>query len=41
MNIKDVELICGDAINVARQFPTGCVDLIVVDPPYYRVKGEA
>lgn len=41
MNRKDVELICGDAISVAQQLSAGSIDLIVVDPPYYRVKDEA
>lgn len=41
MNHQDAELICGDAISIAQQLPTASIDLIVVDPPYYRVKGEA
>lgn len=40
MDSKDVELICGDAISVAQRLPSGVIDLIVVDPPYYRVKDE-
>ena len=31
---------CGDALNVARSLPDNSVNLIVTDPPYFRVKGE-
>ena len=30
----------GDALEVLRGLPDGSVDLIVTDPPYYRVKAE-
>ncbi len=31
----------GDAVEVLRGLPDGCCALISVDPPFYRVKGEA
>jgi site-specific DNA-methyltransferase (adenine-specific) len=31
----------GEALATMRQMPDGCVHLILVDPPYFRVKGEA
>lgn len=30
------QFLCGDAVEVARQLPTDCVDTIVTSPPYYR-----
>jgi site-specific DNA-methyltransferase (adenine-specific) len=34
-------LYCADALEVLRLLPDSSVDLIVTDPPYYRVKGLA
>lgn len=41
MKTQNINLICGDAIELAKQMPSASIDLIVVDPPYYKVKGEA
>lgn len=27
-------LVCGDALDVLRGMPTGCIDLVLTDPPY-------
>jgi site-specific DNA-methyltransferase (adenine-specific) len=35
-----LRLIHGDALEVARSLPDNSINLIVTDPPYYRVKGE-
>ena len=35
-----MRLIHGDALEVARSLPDNSINLIVTDPPYYRVKGE-
>jgi len=32
---------CGDCLSVMPQLPESSVDLILTDPPYYKVKGEA
>jgi len=34
-------VIQGDSLDVLRAMPENCVDLILTDPPYYKVKGEA
>jgi len=28
------QIICGDCLSVMRDFPDGCVDLVLTDPPY-------
>jgi len=33
-------VICGDALQVMPAMPSDSVDLIAVDPPYYKVKGD-
>ncbi|TXH41312.1 MAG: site-specific DNA-methyltransferase [Desulfurellales bacterium] len=35
------EVIHGDCIDVMRSMPDKSIDLIVTDPPYFKVKGEA
>jgi adenine-specific DNA-methyltransferase len=35
-----IEVICGDALEVMAGMDANSVDLIVTDPPYYRVKAE-
>lgn len=35
------KVICGDCVEVMRGMPAQSVDLIVTDPPYFKVKGEA
>lgn len=37
---KDMTLLCDDALRVARSLPSASLDLIVVDPPYYKVKDD-
>ena len=40
----DVErplVIHGEALETMRRLPDGCVNLVLVDPPYFRVKGDA
>jgi len=34
-------LLHGDTLATMRRMPAGCVHLIFVDPPYFRVKGDA
>ena len=34
------EILTGDAIEVLRRLPDRCVDLVVLDPPYWKVIGE-
>ena len=36
-----VELIQGDCLEVMRGMPDNSVDLVLTDPPYFKVKGEA
>ena len=36
-----VQLIHGDCLEVMKTLPTSSVDLILTDPPYYKVKGDA
>lgn len=36
-----VQLIHGDCLEVMRTLPASSVDLILTDPPYYKVKGDA
>lgn len=36
-----ITLTCGDAIAVANSLPAQSVDLLIVDPPYYKVKTDA
>lgn len=28
------KIICGDCLEVMREMPDGCVDLVLTDPPY-------
>lgn len=35
-----ITLTCGDAIATANTLPAQLVDLLIVDPPYYKVKAE-
>ncbi|KHA57135.1 DNA adenine methylase [Aeromonas hydrophila] len=39
--IPTITLICNDAIAVADSLPAHSVDLLIVDPPYYKVKADA
>ena len=41
MTIPANETICGDCTEVMREWPDNSVDLIVTDPPYFKVKNEA
>ena len=34
------EVLTGDALDVLRRLPDRCVDLVVLDPPYWKVVGE-
>lgn len=34
-------IVCGDCLEVMATMPDGSVDLIVADPPYYKVKAVA
>lgn len=36
-----VRLICGDALDILRQLPAGCVDAVVTDPPFNVSKPDA
>ncbi|MHC0464572.1 DNA-methyltransferase [Kosakonia cowanii] len=40
VNINSVELVNADCISYLKTLPDHCVDLIVTDPPYFRVKPE-
>ncbi|MFA5048591.1 MAG: hypothetical protein WC516_06225 [Patescibacteria group bacterium] len=35
-NIEDFKntIICGDCVDVMKDFPDNCIDLICIDPPY-------
>lgn len=35
-----MNLIKGDCLSELKKLPTNCIDLIVTDPPYYRVKSD-
>jgi site-specific DNA-methyltransferase (adenine-specific) len=35
-----VELILGDCLQVMQALPANSIDLIVTDPPYFKVKGD-
>ena len=37
-NINDTKIIHGDCLKVLPTIPSASVDLILTDPPYYRVK---
>ena len=34
------QVICGDCLEVLKDFPDNSVDAIVTDPPYFKVKKE-
>ena len=34
-------IVVGDCISVLRRLPARCVDLVILDPPYWKVVGEA
>jgi len=36
-----IEIFCGDSLEILREAPDNCVDLILTDPPYFKVKNEA
>jgi adenine-specific DNA-methyltransferase len=36
-----VELFCGDCLDVLPTLPDNSVDLVLTDPPYFKVKGDA
>jgi adenine-specific DNA-methyltransferase len=40
-SVAEPLLLHGDCMDVMRELPDGCISLIFVDPPYFRVKGEA
>ena len=40
VNINSVELVNADCISYLKTLPDHCIDLIVTDPPYFRVKPE-
>lgn len=33
-------ILCGDCLEVMRTWPDGCVDLVLTDPPYPKLKGN-
>ena len=35
------EIVQGDALELLRELPDGCVDVVLTDPPYYKVVPEA
>lgn len=37
MEISPNTLICGDCLDIMRGMPDKCVDLVLTDPPYYKV----
>ena len=38
VNLNSVDLINADSLQYIKTLPDNCIDLIVTDPPYYRVK---
>ena len=34
------KIICGDCLDILKQLPDKCVDLVLTDPPYFEIKGE-
>lgn len=34
MDYSDLDLICGDCLNIMPRLPAGCADFILTDPPY-------
>ena len=34
MNLPINEIVCGDCLEVMKDWPDGCVDLVLTDPPY-------
>lgn len=34
------QIICGDCLQVMADWPSGCVDLVLTDPPYPELKGN-
>ena len=43
LNIKQAEkniLYNADCLEVLRELPEKSVDLVIADPPYYRIKGD-
>jgi len=39
--MDDVTLHNGDCLEVLRGMPDSCIDLVLTDPPYFKVKGDA
>ncbi|WGL99700.1 site-specific DNA-methyltransferase [Arsenophonus sp. aPb] len=38
VNVNDIHLVNADALSYIKTLPEDCIDLIVTDPPYFRVK---
>jgi adenine-specific DNA-methyltransferase len=38
--VNDIKLYHGDCIEVMKDIPDSSVDMVLTDPPYYKVKGE-
>jgi len=34
MNLPENQIICGDSLEVMKDWPDGCIDLVLTDPPY-------
>jgi site-specific DNA-methyltransferase (adenine-specific) len=40
MTLPVGEIICGDCLDVMREWPAGCVDAVITDPPYGQGAGK-
>lgn len=38
VNLNSINIICADSLSYIKTLPDSCIDLIVTDPPYFRVK---